>query len=269
MTNGNDWSKYHLRGRVLYAHSEVADLAHSARQWVEEARRPVKTIAFNEHGFVVKELIYNVDGEVSQIGSTRYDDNGNKKESIFKNSHGGLVNSLSCEYDRDGKLLECVSTQANGLIIKQRCMPVYNDAGIKVEEVWFYEDGTLNRKHVYRYRATGQLAQQVLYKFDDDGVLEEKWSTIYDESGNVIETSCFDRAGRTIAGPIRIKYSDEGDEIEAATLSLRGDLYSTTTFFYDFDAHRNWIKRLEVFKTNDSGFETRVVTYRTLEYYSC
>lgn len=268
MTNGNDWGKHHLRGRVKYAHSEVADLSHKARQWVEEQRRPVTTVAFNESGYAVKELLYNVHGEVSQIGSTKFDSHGNKKESLFRNPRGGLLFSLVSEYDETGKLLESVSTQANGLIIKQRCRPVYDPAGKKIEERWFFEDGTLSRKYTYRYRVTGELAQEVLYQYDDDGSIEEKWSRIYDDKENVIEASCFDPQGRTICGPIRYRYNDDGVEIEAATLNLRGDLYSTTTFFYDFDAERNWIKRLEVFKTSESGFETRIVTYRTLEYYS-
>src|SRR6185312_303394 len=90
----------------------------------------------------------------------------------------------------------------------------------------------------------------------------------YDEKGNIVETSCCDQQGRTIGGPIRYKYNDEGDEIEAATINLKGNLYSTAYYFYEFDDHRNWIRRLEVFKRSDSAFETRVLTYRTLEYYS-
>ena len=269
MTNGNDWGKHRLRGRVRYAHSEVADLSHKARQWVEEERRPVTTVAFNESGFVVKELLYNLHGEVSQIRSTKFDANGNKKESLSRSPRGGLLFSLVSEYDETGKLLECVSTQADGLIIKQRCRPLYDRAGKKIEETWFFEDGRLSRKYNYRYHLTGELAQKVLYQYDDDGSIEEKWNTIYDEKENVIEASCFDQQGRTICGPIRYRYTEEGDEIEAATFNLRGDLYSTSSFFYDFDAQGNWVKRLELFKTSESGFETRVITYRTLEYYSC
>lgn len=268
MTNGTHWSRHHLRGCVSYAHFEVADLSHKAREWVEEDRRPLNTIAFNENGYAVKEILYNLHGEVSQIGSMKYDAHGNQKERLFKNARGGLLSSLICEYDERGKLLECVSTQADGLIIKQRCRPLYNQAGKKIEETWCYEDGTLHRKYIYRYRLTGELAQQVLYEYDDDGSLEEKHITIFDDQGNVLEASCFDQQGRTIAGPIRYRYSDDGVEIEAATISLKGDLYSTTSYFYDFDSRGNWIKRLEVFKTSESGFETRVITYRTLQYYS-
>src|SRR5687767_13374683 len=146
MTNGNDWSRHQLRGRVRYAHSEVVDLSHKAHQWVEEDRRPLNTMAFNENGYVVKELIYDLHGDVSQIGFTKYDAHGNKKESLFKNPRGGLVRSLVCEHDAAGKLVECVYTQADGLIIKQRCRPVYNEAGNKVEEAWFFDDGTPCRK---------------------------------------------------------------------------------------------------------------------------
>ena len=134
--------------------------------------------------------------------------------------------------------------------------------------MWLSDDGKLSRKYIYRYSVTGDLVQQVLYKYDDAGSILEKWSTIFDDNGNVVETSCFDSEGHTIGGPIRYRYSEDGDEIEATTVSLKGDLYSTATYYYDFDAYRNWIRRLEVFKTSESGFETRVMTYRTLEYYS-
>jgi YD repeat-containing protein len=103
------------------------------------------------------------------------------------------------------------------LIIKQRCRPRYDRAGKKVEALWFFEDGTRSRKYVYRYRLTGELAQELLYKFADDDAIEEKWSTIYDENGNVVETACFDREGRTIAGPTWYKYDDYGNKVEAAT----------------------------------------------------
>jgi hypothetical protein len=252
----------------LYAHSEVAEVSRNGKGWAEDDPRPLNTLAFNEYGYVVKELIYNLEGRVSQIGSTKYDANGNRKELLFQNSRGGLLSSLQCEYDTAGKLRECVSTQANGLISKQRCWPRYNDAGNKVEELWFSEDGILSRRYLYKFGPTGETAEQVLYRYAEDGSIDEKWSTIYDEEGNIVETSCFDQHGRIIGGPIRYKYNRDGDEIEAATVSLKGDVYSTTFYDYDFDAQRNWIKRLEVFRTSDNVFETRVVTYRTLEYYS-
>jgi hypothetical protein len=55
----------------------------------------------------------------------------------------------------------------------------------------------------------------VLYKFADDGSIEERWNTVYDENGNAIETACFDPDGRTIAGPTWYKYDENGNEIEA------------------------------------------------------
>lgn len=268
MATGNDWCKHHLRGHVRYAHSEVVDLSDNTGRWMEEQRRPVFTIAFNEHGYLVKELLYNLNGRVSQIGSTLFDADGNRRELRFQSPEGGLLSLLRCEYDSAGKLLECVSIQARDSISRQRCRPRYNEAGNKIEELWFNDDGTLSRKYVYKYNPMGQTAEQVMYSYDENGAVDEKWTTFYDEEGNVVERLCFDQQGRTIGGPIRYKYNCDGDQIEAATFSLKGDLYSTASYFYDLDAERNWIKRLEVFKARESGFETRVVTYRSLEYYS-
>lgn len=267
MATDNYWGKHHLKGRVRSVHSEVASLAYNAGQWQEENRRPLKTIVFNQDGYAVKELIYDLHGGVAQVGSTKYDAYGNETEVVFQNSSGGLLSSLVCQCDETGKLLECVSTHAYDSISRQKCKPLYDRAGKKIEEEWLSEDGRPSRKYVYRYRLTGQVVQRLLYKYAGDGSLEEKWSTIYDEKGNIVETACFDEQGHTIAGPTWYKYNDDGDEIEAATRGLRGDLYSIAWYSYDLDAQRNWIKRLEMFKTTKSGFETRVITYRTLEYY--
>jgi antitoxin component YwqK of YwqJK toxin-antitoxin module len=267
MTNGNDWKNHKLRGRVKSIHSEVANLSQSSGGWIEETRRPLSTIAFNENGCIVKELRYDLDGYLSEIGFTKYDATGNKSEVVFQNQRGGLLTSFVYEYDDAGKLLGCVSTQAHGLIIKQRSRATYDEAGKKAGELWRYEDGTLSRRYVYKYGSNGQLAEQLLYTYDDDGSIEEKITSIYDDKGNVIESACFDKDDRPIEDRTEWKYNDDGEAIETATFDLRGDLYSTTSYSYDFDTQRNWIKRLEVYRIAKTGFETRVVSYRALKYY--
>jgi hypothetical protein len=267
MATKNHWLRHHLRGRVRCIHSEVANLAYNGGQWREGRRRPLKTLTFNENGTATKELIYDLHGSVVRIGLKKYDACGNETEELFQNSSGRLLSSLVCQSDESGKLLACVSTHTYDSISRQKCKPLYDRAGNKIEEEWLSEDGTPSRKYVYRYRLTGEVVERLLYKYAGDGSIEEKWSTIYDEKGNVIETACFDDRGRTIAGPTWYKYNDDGDEIESATRGLRGDLYSIAWYSYDLDAQRNWIKRLEMFRTTRSGFETRVITYRTLEYY--
>jgi hypothetical protein len=267
MRNGNHWCKHHLRGRIKCVYYDVADLLPASGRWTEEERRPLKTILFNENGYVTKELIYDLDGSLSQVGSMEYDAQGNKMKVLFQNPRGVLLSLRVYEYDELGRLLQCVSTEMRGPITKQRCRPLYDETGNRVEEVWCGEDGTPSRRYVYQYHSTGEIARQVMYKYAEDGLIEEKWDSFYDPKGNIIQTVCLDGQGRTIAGPTTYRYNDEGVEIEGATFSLTGDLYSTTSYFYDFNIQRNWIKRLEIFRTTESRFETRVATYRALEYF--
>ena len=267
MRNGNHWCKHHLRGRVKCVYYEVADFSPDSGRWIEEQRRPLKTILFNENGYVTKELLYDVEGSLSQVGSTEYDARGNKTKVLFQNPRGAVLSSRLYEYDGAGRLLECLSTEARGPIIRERCTPLYDQSGNRVEELWRYEDGAPSRRYVYEYYPTGEIAKQVLYKYAADGAIDETWSSIYDEKGRIVQTVCCDAHGRTIAGPTRYTYDDNGVEIEGATFSLKGDLYSTTTYFYDFNTQRNWIKRLEIFRTIESRFETRIATYRALEYF--
>ena len=267
MRNENHWCKHHLRGRVKCAYYEVADLSPVAGRWTEEGRRPLKTILFNDSGYITKELLYDPDGTLSQVGSTEYDPRGNKTRVLFQGPRGVVLSSRLYKYDETGRLLECVSTEARGPITTERCTPRYDQSGNRIEEVWCFDDGTPSRKYVYQYFPTGEIAKQVMYKYAGDGSIEEKWNSIYDESGNIVQTVCYDEQGRTIAGPTRYTYDDDGVEIEGATFSLKGDLYSTTSYFYDFNTQRDWIKRLEIFRTIESRFETRVATYRALEHY--
>jgi YD repeat-containing protein len=245
----------------------VADLSPDSGRWIEEQRRPLKTILFNEKGYVTKELLYDPEGSLSQVGSMEYDARGNKTKVLFRNPRGAVLSSRRYKYDEAGRLLECVSTEARGPVSRERCSPLYDRSGNRVEEVWCYEDGTASRKYVYQYYPAGEIARQMKYKYADDGSIEEKWLSIYDEKGNIVQTVCYDEQGQTIAGPTTYKYDDDGVEIEGATFSLTGNLYSTTSYFYDFNTQRNWIRRLEIFKTVESRFETRVITYRGLEHY--
>jgi hypothetical protein len=267
MTKLNDWTKGSLLGKVKTAHVEIATLSNNAGQWIEESRVPIMTTTYNEKGYVVKEVFYALDGNVSQVGFTKYDVDGNRTEVVFHNPNGGLVSLLVCDYDDNGKEIGCVYTSAQGLITKQKSVPVYDHTGNKADESWFYEDGTLSRKYTYKFHPDGRLLEQLIYKYADDGSLEEKRISIYSEEGNIVETSCLDESGQFLEGQTRYKYDAQGNETEVASYNPNGDLYSTTSYSYTLDSSGNWIRRTEEFKTSLSGFETQRVTYRTLTYY--
>lgn len=267
MAKLNDWTKGNLLGKVKTTHVEIATLSNNAGQWFEESRVPLMTTTYNEEGYLVKEVFYALDGNVSQVGLTKYDTDGNRTEVAFHNPNCGLMSLLVCEYDDNGKEIGCVYTSAQGLIIKQKSVPVYDHTGNKAEETWFYEDGTRSRKYTYKYHPDGRLLEQLTYKYADDGSLEEKRISLYGEEGNVVETSCFDADGQLLEGQTRYKYDEQGNEVEVASNNANGGLYSMTSYSYTFDSSGNWISRTEKYKTSVSDFETRSGAYRTLTYY--
>jgi len=267
MNKLNDWTKGALLGKVKSSHAEIATLSNNAGQWIEESRVPIMTITYNEEGDVVKEVLYALDGNVSQVGFTKYDTDGNRTEVVFHNPNGGLVSSLVCDYDDNGKEVGSVYTSAQGLITKQKSVPVYDQTGNKAEESWFYEDGTRSRKYIYKYDPDGRLLEQLIHKYADDGSLEEERISLYSEKGNIVETFCLDADGQLLEGQTKYEYDEQGNETEVASYNPNGDLYSTTSYSYTFDSSGNWIKRTENFKTKLSGFETKSITYRTLTYY--
>lgn len=222
---------------------------------------------YNRKGYLNKELFCGGDGSVSRVCFTKYDVNDNKTETIFQNPKGGLISSLICHYDDEGKEIGCIQTTAHGLITKQKTLPAYDRTGKKTEETWRYEDGSLNRKHTYKYHLNGMLSEQIIYKYTDDGSLDESCSSTYDENGRIIESTCLDANSRRIEGLTKYKYDERGNEIEAATFNTQGNPYSTTVYSYTFDSLGNWIRQTEESKIILSDFEIRSVTYRAVTYY--
>ena len=106
MATGTHWEKHHLRGRVRSSHCEVANLSYTAGRWFEENRRALNTVLFNEEGYVTRELLYDLSGGLSQVGSKKYDAQGNKRETLFQNSRGGLLSWLIYRCDEAGQLVE-------------------------------------------------------------------------------------------------------------------------------------------------------------------
>lgn len=263
----NDWIKSNLLGKVKSVHVETATLANAGGRWIEESRVPITTTVYNEEGYIVKEILYASDGNVSRVGHTKYYSNGNRREVLFQNPNGGLLSLMACDFDDNGRETGCVYTSAHGLITKQKSVPFYDEAGNKSEESWFYEDGTLSRKYTYKYSQDGRLSEQLIFKYAEDGALEEKRISLCDEEGNVVETLCLDGEDQLLEGPTRYKYDEQGNEIEVAFYNSNGTLYSLTSYSYTFDSSRNWISRTEEYRTNVSGFETRSIAYRTLIYH--
>lgn len=267
MAKPNDWTKSSLLGKVKTAHVDSAALANNAGEWIEEPRVPVRTTRYNEAGYIIKELFFALDGQVSKVGFTKYDSDWNKTEVLVQNPNGGLLSLLVCEYDDKGHELGSVLTSAPGLITRQKSTPVYDQAGNKVEETWFWEDGTTSRKYAYKYSEDGRLSEQLTYKYTEHGSFEEKWVSRYSEAGQIVETFCLDADDQLLIGRTTYEYDERGNEREVAAHNINGDPYSLTSYTHVFDSVGNWIKRNEEFKTNQSGFETRSVVYRTLTYY--
>ena len=113
-----------------------------------------------------------------------------------------------------------------------------NDAaGNRIEASTTAEDGTLVRKLIYSYDKAGNLTQVAQYSGDDK--LAHKW--IYCATSD-------------------IKQHDEFSEA--------GALLSRETYSYEYDAQKNWIKRVSSKPAAGSGrAEPFEVTYRTITYY--
>ena len=85
----------------------------------------------------------------------------------------------------------------------------------------------------YIYNDQGKWIECVLYK--PDGNIDEKYISLYDKKGNVINKTSYDSEGHTIRN---------------------------FTWSYEYDSHGNWIK-----KTEGGDFDDPAMVVREIKYY--
>ena len=202
------------------------------------------------------------------------------------------------QYNRKGTRTEVINYDENENI-KSRAVYVVSVDGIAaggtrynawgaVESKWTYTyeangvaermiqrtynpDGSLDSVLVYNYDAGGRMAESVIY--NADGTLSARIVNSYNMQGNMVETNLYGAKGELNAR-ITYTYNEQGYQIESSSvLYLNGvewlpaqNRYSE----YEFDAHGNWIKRVEskwVKKFGKEYWEPQRVIYRTIIYY--
>ena len=109
-----------------------------------------------------------------------------KRQGWWKNIplYGDVESVVMTPYELEEKFGEVV----RGGILDCR-KHYFNDAGDVIEYAWYYSDGSLREKEIYKYDSSGNMIEKARY--NSDGSLGEKFIYKYDSRGNAVEVTVY------------------------------------------------------------------------------
>jgi hypothetical protein len=136
----------------------------------------------------------------------------------------------------------------------------FNKQGLKISEIEYNNDGSLDTKKIYVYNDSMQLLSYE--KYDDKNKLDDKEVYAYDSIDRIVEIKDLNGRGK-IDRTIAFYYSDSTGQL---VKTVQFDKYKSVEFtnkYFDYDQYKNFT-RVEVYNDNDSLIDKIEKKY---EYY--
>lgn len=268
-----DRAKMNLKGDVGSIVETTSRVDYS--QFGETKSNVKTTYVFNEMGNKTEYNSYT-NNELMEKTVYQYDDKGRK----IKELTSGLVDNFN--YGNNDSLIEWTrfrdnqmefrhiyTYDANGNLTQDESNDgflttyEYDPNGTKTETAYFVWGKAQNYKK--------DLKRKVTYKFDNNKNLVSRneytpavpsfsqpeqniqSSYKYDSKGNLIEA---------IENGVKhlYKYDANGNLIEETGISVKGEVFSKTTYKYEYDAKKNWTKQTK-FENGQSSEVVRKINY--------
>ena len=176
---------------------------------------------YDDNGRMVKETVYDDEGNVSSVTELTYDSNGRMVENIYKDESGEIQSIFKFEYDESGNLLKII----DGTLV-ETC--VYDSENVLTEIVGVdTETGAVNYKRIYD--SDGNMVKYISY--DSNGSVSRTTEYVYDSMGKMTKSVDYDSAGEMEWEQV-CKYDKNGNLIENSNTRHGKDKTSTVTYSY-------------------------------------
>jgi len=186
------------------------------------------TYIYDKKGNLIQDAIYKGTEILQSQGRYKYDANGNK---IFESRLNDGKAIYTTRYQYDGKNL-----------VKQET----SDAADKAEYT-----------EIFTHDATGNVTKHVTIEHAQNLKTEE--SITYDKS-NRIATRITEKAGQP-AVKVLYAYDENGNLTATKTADSEGKTLDDRKYTFEYDTHKNWVKK-KVAVNGQPAFEvTRTITY--------
>jgi hypothetical protein len=249
---------------TVFRHSFLAgSMMDELKEEVEEVNGTMSSYTqFNEKGHIIREISYSSDEKPEQMTTYKYNDADQLMEEILFDEENEIAERKTYEYDDKGRMLKKLIHYADDTFDTMHYE--YNENGLIMNKHIVDADGIEENKHVYEYEK-GNLIRSAEY--DNEGTLlsEEAWK--YDEKGNEIEMTKWDKADDRLISTL-VDYFENGDrqkvrvynheeelvekilyeENEEGTLLriIEEDPYNLNTTEFIYDERKNLIEQIEL-----------------------
>lgn len=167
-----------------------------------------------------------------------FDDQGNQSVEAEYGADGSFIYLNFREFDKQGNCIQAYEYKADGPM------------NVSVERV------------EYQYDAQGQTLKKMIWRDDETKDIHQ-----YNEKGQVIKTLAYSADGQ-FSGKTEYDYDVYGNDLGSRTIDSKGNLTSRTTFTYEYDAKKNWVKRISKWLLKEGKpFDKTTIMERTITYY--
>lgn len=279
-----DRQKEHLVGLVQTVRTEGSRLLQQTGQYVEGVRQPIVTVSYNTSGNRTEEI----PGQSDLVGLFDGISYGSGKTFYF--------------YDSSGKIIERIVASFDSML-RVRVLYFYDERGRIREAKTESYDGAMSGTTIYTYDEQGRLMSNegvnggVTYSYDTQGYLIEERTErgfsvhIYEAQGRRTMTASHDSHDPGLGiEKVETTYDMQGKPVTSLTYYTQKEDWGTQEekdaeakrkislpkgwfYAYEYDAHRNWVKRTDWECVTDEISRKPIckkpsfVVYRTISYY--
>lgn len=227
----------------------------------------VNEVHYDEQGNEIARFTYNSEGELEEHIKMKLENglpveerlelNGEPAEYVSRTfDEKGRLITLTKHYLEGGNDTTTYTYEGDHLVLKQ---VVDSDGEEGEKSQWKYSDNKL--QHEVNYDNDGDLENEKIYTYDDDGLLSEiteiayndgvaeKTVSVMDEQERLIAEKKYDAKGRLVARNI-ITYNEDGKAIQIEEENTRGK--KIVTMEYD-EAGNNTFQQETDFDGSPSG----------------
>ena len=210
---------------------------------------------YNQSGNKIEERNYYEDGTLMNSCIYQYDDKGNRIEKRNYTRNHTLYNKETYKYDGSGNLVETLFDGLDSLRT-YKTMYKYDKLGRISEEKHFAPDNTTHTNYIY-YKGKNVVESG---RLDSNGKFHIEVMEKYNHKNNLIEYRDYEDDGK-LGYAEEYKYDEVGNLSEEHIINYLKDIESKTTYKYEFDKYKNWIKQVEFWNDTAKYIRNRGITY--------
>lgn len=258
-------------GSVRAIRIEKANIVYRDGAYVEHQPVPKQESTFDEDGRKILELNY-LDGTRPTKKNFEYDADGRLIEAVEYDPDGLRICRRVYTYSADGKRVEEVSYRGDDKAESDKFTSVFDDDGRQVSlEVGGGKDKPLVKTYL---------------SYDDKGRIREMITCANKSAGGIVVPAKGGHVALPSTMKIRMKeaapydadllvnktvfiYDDTGHVTEISSYGYDNTLSSKTRLDREFDSHGNWIKETRSrWNSQTNSYQPVEVTYRAITYYA-